>query len=198
MSLVVALGRATLFSCENNFTIIWCQHYLPQMNVHCTEKGTVVASFRKSTHKLLLVGHKTSLPMAGKVRPYPTVLHDKLRWSPDITRIFTLFIMSDLQLYELGGSIQKTLWQLCQLVVAEIPGEFRDQTGVWGCALHMLTKTRLATSEIAVLIIIYRTQSTNCSVKQDDYHINTQSKRPWALGNHCPKDWCNQALTQRN
>ncbi len=126
--------------------------------------------------------------MAGKVGPYPTVLHDKLRCSPDITRIFTLSTMSDLQILEWGGSTQKTICQLCQLVVAEIPWEFRHQTGVRGYTLHMLTKTRLATSEIAVLIITYRTQSTNCSVKQDNDHMNVLSKRPWALGSHCPLD----------
>ncbi len=36
--------------------------------------------------------------------------------------------MTDLQILELGGSTQKSLWQLCQLVVVEIPGELRDQT----------------------------------------------------------------------
>ncbi len=64
--------------------------------------------------------------------------------------------------------------------------------------MHMLTKTRLAASEIAVLNFTYKTQSTNCSVKQDYYHMNVLSKCPWVLGNHCPKDWCSQALTQRN
>ncbi len=58
--------------------------------------------------------------------------------------------MSDLQKCETGGSTQKSLWQLCQLVVLEIPGEFRDETGVRGCTFHMLTKTRLTASEIAV------------------------------------------------
>ncbi len=38
--------------------------------------------------------------------------------------------MTDLQLCKSGGSTQKTLWQLCQLVVFKIPGEFRDETGV--------------------------------------------------------------------
>ncbi len=74
---------------------------------------------------------------------------------------------TDLQLCELGGSIQKTFWQLCQLVAVNIPGELRDQTGVRGCVVHMLTKTRLAASGIVVLTITYRTQSTDCSVKQD-------------------------------
>ncbi len=73
--------------------------------------------------------------------------------------------MSDLQMCELGGSTQKSLWQLYQVVVWEIPGEFRDETGVRGCTFHMLTKTSLAASEIAVLIITYKTQSTKCRVK---------------------------------
>ncbi len=48
-----------------------------------------------------------------------------------------------LQSLELCGRTKKTLWQLCQLVEKEDPGELRDQTEVWGCALHLLTKTRL-------------------------------------------------------
>ncbi len=79
----------------------------------------------------------------------------------------THFTKTDLQVCELGGSIQKTFLQLCQLVVVKIPG---DQTEVRGCVLHMLTKTRLAASGIAVLIITNRTQSTNCSVKQGSYY----------------------------
>ncbi len=35
--------------------------------------------------------------------------------------------MTDLQMRELGGSTQKTLWQLCQLVLAETPGELRGK-----------------------------------------------------------------------
>ncbi len=45
-------------------------------------------------------------------------------------------LSADLQLLELGGSTQKTLRQLSQLVVVEESGEWRDQTGVWGCASH--------------------------------------------------------------
>ncbi len=43
--------------------------------------------------------------------------------------------MSDLQKFELGGSTQKSLWQLCQLVACKIPGEFRDETGERGCTI---------------------------------------------------------------
>ncbi len=38
--------------------------------------------------------------------------------------------MTDLQLFELGGSTKETLWQLFQLVVLEISGEGRDRMGV--------------------------------------------------------------------
>ncbi len=40
--------------------------------------------------------------------------------------------MTDLQDLEIGGSTEKTLWQHCQLVIVENPGEMRDKTGVLG------------------------------------------------------------------
>ncbi len=39
------------------------------------------------------------------------------------TGLLTHSAMTDLQTLELGGSTQKTLWQLCQLVILELPGE---------------------------------------------------------------------------
>ncbi len=39
--------------------------------------------------------------------------------------------MKDLQECELCGSTQKTLWQLCQLVARDIPGELRDQNNMY-------------------------------------------------------------------
>ncbi len=48
--------------------------------------------------------------------------------------------MTGLQSFKLYGSTKKTLWQLCQLVVIETPGECGDQAVVWGCALHLFTK----------------------------------------------------------
>ena len=41
-----------------------------------------------------------------------------------------------LQFPKLGGSTQKTIRKLCQVVVVEPPGEARNQTVVWDCALH--------------------------------------------------------------
>ncbi len=46
---------------------------------------------------------------------------------------FQVFTFIYLQLLELCGCTKKTLWQLCQLVAAKIPGEVRDQAGVRGC-----------------------------------------------------------------
>ncbi len=43
----------------------------------------------------------------------------------------------DLQILQMGGSIKKTLWQLCQLVVSEISEEK-------GCVLFMFTNSKLA------------------------------------------------------
>ena len=40
-----------------------------------------------------------------------------------------------LQVYELGGSAQKTIRKLCQAVVGEPPGEAGKQTAVWDCVL---------------------------------------------------------------
>ncbi len=44
------------------------------------------------------------------------------------TGLLTHSAMTDLQLSELGGSTQKTPWQLCQPVAEEPPGELSDQT----------------------------------------------------------------------
>ncbi len=38
---------------------------------------------------------------------------------------FTPSAMTDLQGIQFGGSTEKTLWQLCQLVVAKITGQLR-------------------------------------------------------------------------
>ncbi len=48
-----------------------------------------------------------------------------------------LFTHSDLQTLELGGSTQKTLWQLCQVVVVEQPGGSRDQTEVSSVRMYI-------------------------------------------------------------
>ncbi len=40
---------------------------------------------------------------------------------------------TDLQVCEFGGSIQKTFWQLCQLVVAKIPGNRSERM----CIAHV-------------------------------------------------------------
>ncbi len=44
--------------------------------------------------------------------------------------------MTDLQNMELGGGTQKTLWQLCQLVAVEIPGEVKDDRSVKLCIMQ--------------------------------------------------------------
>ncbi len=135
-----------------------------QMSVRCTEK--YVCSLHSQIHsKFLLSSSQTSRSSHGCKQPDHTLwscMTDLLTY----TGPFTHSKITDLHISELGGSPQKTLWQLCQLVVAEMPGELRHQTGVRGYTLHMLTKTRLAASEIAVLIITYRTQSTKCSVNK--------------------------------
>ncbi len=51
--------------------------------------------------------------------------------------------MTDLQNLELGGSTQKTLWQLSQLVVIAKPGGWKDQTGVWGFNFGIVTSSSL-------------------------------------------------------
>ncbi len=119
--------------------------------------------------------------MAGTARPHPTILTSYDQHS--YTWLLTQSAMTNLQMCEMGGSIQKTLWQLCQLVFEETPGELRDKMGVWGCALWMFTQIRLSASG---MIMIYRTQNTRCSVKQSYYHISVLSKCPWVLGNHWP------------
>ncbi len=44
----------------------------------------------------------------------------------------------DLQAAQLGGSTEKTLWQICQLVVGDLPGEKQ----VWG--IIQFTKSKIA------------------------------------------------------
>ncbi len=51
-------------------------------------------------------------------------------------KLFTHSAMTDLQIVELGGGTEKTLWQLCQLIVVEIPGEVRDHRSVKLCIRH--------------------------------------------------------------
>jgi len=51
--------------------------------------------------------------------------------------------VTDLHSSELHNSIKNTLWKPRQSVVVEVPGETGDQTAVWDCVLHPLTKTRL-------------------------------------------------------
>ncbi len=51
-------------------------------------------------------------------------------------------VLTDLQRIYLGGSIKQTLWQPHQLVVVEQPGELREKQRVFGCALHLFTKTK--------------------------------------------------------
>ncbi len=71
--------------------------------------------------------------MAGTAGPHPTILTSRIDLLT-YTGLLTQSAMTDLQMCELGGSIQKTLWQLCQLVFEETPGELRDKTGVEGCS----------------------------------------------------------------
>ncbi len=52
---------------------------------------------------------------------------------------FTHSAMTDLQVCEFGGSTEKTLWQFCQLVIGEEPGQLRDHTGIQECDMRLCT-----------------------------------------------------------
>ena len=54
--------------------------------------------------------------------------------------------ITDLHFSELHNSIKNTRWKPRQTIVVEVPGETGDQTAVWDCVLHSLTKTRLVSN----------------------------------------------------
>ncbi len=85
------------------------------------------------------------------------------------TKLFTHSAMTDLQILEVCGSIKKTLWQHCQLVVVEIPGEWETKQECE--AVHhtiMFTKTRLAIRGRTVSLLTKHTQGTNCCAEHLD------------------------------
>ncbi len=148
------------------------------MSVHCTGKVHFAgcASFR------LLFLLVTNISIHG--RNSQTTPYDKLRWSVDIHRTLHTFYNNRLTELWVGGHLSKdplaTLSTGCHLATWRI----KRQTGVRGCTFHMLTKTRLAASEIAVLIMTYRTQNINCRVTQDYYHIIVVSRDGCLHGTH--------------